>query len=84
MKKELRFSFLVTLVEKEGLERLAEMNGESQASYLRRLIRQSAEQQGLSKPIKDTPELELPDVPESDPAKIQDKSIYYEEVPNGK
>jgi hypothetical protein len=47
MKKNLRFSFLVTLAEKRALERLAEDNGESQASFLRRMIRRAASAQGL-------------------------------------
>jgi hypothetical protein len=38
MKKILRFSFLVTPAEIRALERLAISNGESQASFLRRLI----------------------------------------------
>jgi len=47
-KKELRFSFLVTLVEKKGSKRLAKNEwGESQASYLRRLIRQISWTQGF-------------------------------------
>jgi len=49
MKKLLRFGFLVTLVEKRALERLAEDNNESQASFLRRLIRQAASAHGLVK-----------------------------------
>ena len=49
MKKDIRFSFLVTLVEKRALERLAEVNDESQASYLRRLIQKAATGYGLEK-----------------------------------
>jgi hypothetical protein len=45
MKKILRFGFLVTLAEKRALERLAEVNEESQASFLRRLIRQASDPQ---------------------------------------
>jgi hypothetical protein len=50
MKKELRFSFLVALAEKKALEILAEFDGESQASFIRRLIRQAASAHGLGKP----------------------------------
>ena len=60
MKKILRFSFLVSLFEKIALERLAEVNGESQASFLRRLIRQAAEQHGISKPIESALETKFP------------------------
>jgi len=59
MKKTLRFGFVVTLAEKRALERLAEDNGESQASFLRRLIRQAVVQQGLSNLSEDTLEPKL-------------------------
>jgi len=59
MKKLLRFGFVITQVEKRALERLAEDNGESQASFLRRLIRQAIVQHSLSNPTDDIPELKL-------------------------
>jgi len=50
MKELLCFGILVTLIEKRSLERLAEANGESLASLLRRLIRQVASAHGLGIP----------------------------------
>ena len=60
MKKDLRFGFVVTSAEKRALERLAEVNGESQASFLRRLIHKAAEQQELSKPLESMLETKFP------------------------
>lgn len=83
MKKILRFSFLVTAFEKRALERLAKVNGESQGSYLRRLIRQSIEQQRSSHPIKDIHEQKLIAITEIDPAEVLD-IFSSDEVSNGK